>query len=74
MTPNIPAVLPKDTRKFSLKITTTVPAAATVEPPKPIRSIPIEYIGEGAERVKYTPGPTVTSARIYAYGFIMESY
>ena len=37
-------------------------------------TVKVEYIGEGAEKVKFTKDPKATSIRVYADGRILVDY
>lgn len=55
---------------------TPASAAPKKEPKEPIAptGVPIEYLGEGAEKIKFTVDPRATSIRVYADGRILVDY
>ena len=55
---------------------TPVSAAPKKDPKEPSapKGPPIEYLGEGAEKIKFTVDPRATSIRVYADGRILVDY
>lgn len=58
-----PAVTPEET-----------PVVPPVVAPQPNTGPSIEYIGEGAEQVKFEINPKATAYRVYANGQILETF